>query len=503
MAGSDSPAGREEETVAVIGAGPAGLTAAYVLAKAGVPVRVFESDPERVGGIARTVVYKGFRFDIGGHRFFSRSKDVEELWTELLPHDMLDRRRSSRIFYGGKLFSYPLQAGEALFKLGVLQSALCFASYLKASLLPVRPPRNLEEWVSNQFGRRLYDIFFKTYTEKVWGMRCTEISADWAAQRIKGLSLASAILHALLPARRSRDRSKVIRTLVESFRYPRKGPGMLWEACASRVNAMGSEVLLGQTVVHCAYDAGTQAWTLTHANAAGQRHTTRARHLISSAPMRELAQTLEPALSSEALAAAMRLRYRDFLTVVLILNGKELFQDNWIYIHDPSVLMGRIQNFKSWSPEMVPDPSMSCYGLEYFCFEGDALWSRRDDDLLALGRRELQAMGLAAASDVVDGCVVRQRKAYPVYDQGHAANVEVIRRELERRFPTLHLVGRNGMHKYDNQDHAMMTAMFCARNILAGRRCYDPWNVNQDGEYHKLGERGSGSEISGASRGAP
>ncbi len=498
MQGSDSTTGREGERVAVIGAGPAGLTAAFLLAKAGVPVWVLESDPELVGGIARTVIYKGFRFDIGGHRFFSKSKEVEDLWTELLPHDMLDRPRSSRIFYGGKLFSYPLKAGEALYKLGLLQSALCVLSYLKATLRPVRQPKNFEEWVSNRFGRRLYDIFFKTYTEKVWGMSCTEISADWAAQRIKGLSLASAMQNALLPRRRPRDKTKVIKTLIDSFRYPRKGPGMLWEACAAKVTAMGGHVLLGQTVVHCAFDAGTQTWTLTHANAAGQRHTTQARHLISSAPMRELAHALEPALSSEALAAAARLRYRDFLTVVLILNGKELFEDNWIYIHDPSVLVGRIQNFKSWSSEMVPDPKLGCYGLEYFCFEGDALWTKSDDDLLALGRRELEAIGFASISDVVDGCVVRQRKAYPVYDEGYAENVGVIRRELEQRFPTLHLVGRNGMHKYNNQDHAMMTAMLCAKNILAGRRLYDLWNVNQDGEYHESGERGSQEEYSGA-----
>ena len=463
-------------------------------------MRVLEADPELVGGIARTVVYKGFRFDIGGHRFFSKSREVEDLWTELLPHDMLDRPRSSRIFYGGKLFSYPLKAGEALFKLGILQSTLCVLSYLKAKLFPVRPPRNFEDWVSNQFGRRLYEIFFKSYTEKVWGMSCTEISADWAAQRIKGLSLGSAIWNALVPVRRSRDKRKVIKTLVDSFRYPRKGPGMLWEACARKVTALGGTVLLGETVDHCAYDEGSQTWTLTHANAAGQRHTTRARHLISSAPMRELALFLEPALSSEALAAARRLRYRDFLTVVLMLKGKDLFEDNWIYIHDPSVLMGRIQNFKSWSPDMVPDPNVSCYGLEYFCFEGDALWTKNDEDLLALGRRELEAIGLATSADVVDGCVVRQRKAYPVYDEGYAENVRVIRRELERRFPTLHLVGRNGMHRYNNQDHAMMTAILCAKNILAGRRLYDLWNVNEDGEYHESGERGSRDDDSVARR---
>jgi protoporphyrinogen oxidase len=354
----------------------------------------------------------------------------------------------------------------------------------------VKAPKNFEDWVSNQFGKRLFNIFFKTYTEKVWGMSCKEISADWAAQRIKGLSLASAIVNALVPRRPPKDKSKVIKTLIDSFRYPRKGPGMLWEACAEKVKALGGEVVMGQKVVGCSYDVARKAWEVTHVDAAGQEHTTAAAHVISSAPMRELAHSLAPSLSPDALRAASALKYRDFLTVVLILRDKDLFDDNWIYIHDPSVKMGRIQNFKSWSPEMVPDPQMCCYGLEYFCFEGDGLWSAPDAELVELGKRELQQLGLASAADVVDGCVVRQAKAYPVYDDDYAANVDVVRRELAERFPTLHLVGRNGMHKYNNQDHAMMTAMLCARNIVAGEQLYDLWQVNQDAEYHEAGERG-------------
>jgi protoporphyrinogen oxidase len=478
-------------TVAIIGAGPAGLTAAYLLAKNGVAVTVIEADPELVGGIARTATYKGYHFDIGGHRFFSKSKEVEDLWTELLPNDMLDRPRSSRIYYRGKFFSYPLKAGEALVKLGVLESFLCVLSYLKASVLPVKAPRNFEDWVSNQFGARLFRIFFKTYTEKVWGMSCKEISADWAAQRIKGLSLASAVINALVPARKPKDKSKVIKTLIDTFRYPRKGPGMMWEACATRVRAWGGEVVMGRRVVGCAYDGDTELWTVTHVDEAGCRQTTTARHVISSAPLKELSAALEPRLASETRDAAGRLKYRDFLTVVLILKDRNLFSDNWIYIHDPSVRVGRIQNFKSWSPEMVPDASMCCYGLEYFCFEGDGLWTARDEELIDLGKRELEAVGLASFADVLDGCVVRQPKAYPVYDDGYAEHVDKVRRELQDRFPTLHLVGRNGMHKYNNQDHAMMTAMLCVKNILAGRNVYDLWQVNQDAEYHEAGERGA------------
>ena len=479
------------KTVAITGAGPAGLTSAYLLSKQRVPVTVIEADPELVGGIARTANYKGYHFDIGGHRFFSKSKEVEDLWTELLPNDLLERPRSSRIYYRGKFFSYPLRAAEALLKLGLIESALCVLSYLKARLFPVRQAKSVEDWVSNQFGRRLFGIFFKTYTEKVWGMSCKDISADWAAQRIKGLALGSAIWNALMPKRRPANKSAIIKTLIDSFRYPRKGPGMIWEACARRVREMGGTVRMGEKVVGCRFDAGRREWTVTSIDQSGRQREMQAAHVISSAPLRELALGITPRLEEETLQAARKLRYRDFLTVVLILKDRKVFDDNWIYIHDPSVKVGRIQNFKSWSPEMVPDPSMACYGLEYFCFEGDGLWTMKDAELIALGKRELEQIGLASASDVVDGCIVRQPKAYPVYDDGYAANVDRIRQEIEARFPSLHLVGRNGMHKYNNQDHAMMTAMLCVKNILAGSPVYDLWRVNEDAEYHEGGVRGS------------
>jgi protoporphyrinogen oxidase len=328
-------------------------------------------------------------------------------------------------------------------------------------------------------------------------MSCKEISADWAAQRIKGLSLGAAIRNALLPAREPKQKSAAIKTLIDSFRYPRKGPGMMWEACARRVREMGGAVRMGEKVVGCSFDAGRREWTLVHVDRAGVRNETRAAHLISSAPLRELALGITPRIEEETRAAAARLRYRDFLTVVLILKDRKVFDDNWIYIHDPKVKVGRVQNFKSWSPEMVPDPSMACYGLEYFCFEGDGLWTLGDAELIDLGKREIEQIGLASALDVVDGCVVRQPKAYPVYDDGYAGNVERIRRELEARFPTLHLVGRNGMHKYNNQDHAMMTAMLCVKNILGGGPLYDLWRVNEDAEYHEEGDRAQESGATG------
>jgi protoporphyrinogen oxidase len=482
-------------SVAIIGAGPAGLTAAYLLSKQGVSVTVLEADPEYVGGISRTARYKGFHFDIGGHRFFSKSKQVEDFWTEILPNDMLDRPRSSRIFYRGKFFSYPLKAAEALFRVGIIESALCVLSYARAKALPVKNPKNFQDWVSNQFGKRLFNIFFKTYTEKVWGMKCSEISADWAAQRIKGLSLGSAIWNALIPKRKPKNRENVIKTLIDTFRYPRKGPGMMWEVCAEKLQKLGGRVVMGAKVSQCDFDAASGRWKIQYKKAGvtetGATETIEATDVISSAPIRELSNMLSPVLSAAALQSANSLKYRDFITVMLILKDKNLFSDNWIYIHDPSVQVGRVQNFKSWSPEMVPDPSFCCYGLEYFCFEGDNLWTSTDKRLLELAKSEIEKIGLAKASDVVDGCIVRQPKAYPVYDDDYAKHVDVIRHELQAKFPTLHLVGRNGMHKYNNQDHAMMTAMLTVDNIMQGKTVYDVWQVNQDAEYHEAGNAGS------------
>jgi protoporphyrinogen oxidase len=473
--------------VAIIGAGPAGLTAGYLLAKEEVDVVVLEADPIYVGGISRTTTYKGFHFDIGGHRFFSKSRAVEDLWTEILPDDMLVRPRSSRIFYGGKFFSYPLKPFEALLKLGIFNSILCVLSWLKARLFPVRNPRNFEEWVSNQFGKRLFNTFFKSYTEKVWGMSCKDISADWAAQRIRGLSLGSAIKNALIPQRYNGDRSKVIKTLIHSFRYPRKGPGMMWEACAAKMKALGGRLEMGCRVTRCFYSEASGKWMVEYKDQLGKSQAIEAEHVISSAPMRELICGLSPSVSERTRCSAESLKYRDFLTVMLILKDRRMFDDNWIYIHDPSVKVGRVQNFRSWSPEMVPDPDKVCYGLEYFCFEHDGLWDSSAGDLIELARRELIQIGLAKEGDLIDGCVVRQKKAYPVYDDDYKRHVATIREELDDRYPNLHLVGRNGMHKYNNQDHAMMTAMLCVENILADTKLYDLWHVNSDAEYHEAG----------------
>ncbi|HEV8445549.1 MAG TPA: NAD(P)/FAD-dependent oxidoreductase [Gemmatimonadaceae bacterium] len=473
---------RPHRTTLVIGAGPAGLTTAYLLGKAGHDVVVLEADRDYVGGLSRTVAYKGFRFDIGGHRFFSKSPEVEALWTELLGHEMLERPRLSRIYYNGKFFAYPVRAGNALRNLGPVEAALCALSYLKASLFPVKDPRSFEDWVSNQFGWRLYRMFFKTYTEKVWGMKCSEISADWAAQRIKGLSMATTIRRAIF-RRENGDNS--VRTLIESFRYPRLGPGMMWEACRDAIVAQGggNAVLMGRRVVRCRFDAGEGAWEVTARTDAGAEEVFRASDVVSSAPMREIVESIEPPAPAAAREAARGLRYRDFMAVALIMKERANLPDNWIYVHDPSVRVGRIQIFKSWSPDLVPDPSLCCFGMEYFCFEGDELWSKPDAEVIAAATDELARIGLGRHEDVVDGCVVRARKAYPVYDGDYADRVARIRREIAHSYPGMHFVGRNGMHKYNNQDHAMMTGMLTARNIIAGTTLYDVWAVNEEAEY--------------------
>ncbi len=483
--------------VLIIGAGPAGLTAGYLLAKAGRRVTVLERDPVYVGGISRTVVYKDFHFDIGGHRFFSKSREVVELWNEILPDDFIDRPRLSRIFYGKKYYAYPLKAFEALRNLGLFTSIQCMASYAWARIRPHRDPKTFHQWVRNQFGEKLFSIFFKTYTEKVWGMSCDDISSDWAAQRIKGLSLLGAVKDGLKrslglnhkPSAKLGEQGGV-KSLIESFRYPRKGPGMMWETAAAKMRAMGGEIRMDTALERLSWDKATRLWTVTGRAGDGGLTTITAREVISSAPITELTAALgKPPASA---INAKSLKYRDFITVALITPEEKVkaFPDNWIYIHDPSVQVGRIQNFLSWSPQMAPE-GYACLGMEYFCFDGDGLWTSEDADLIALAKRELSQIGLVRAEDVIDASVVRQPKAYPVYDDAYAANVATVRQELETDYPTLHMVGRNGMHKYNNQDHAMMTAMLTVKNILAGGRVVDVWQVNEDAEYTEAGYSGA------------
>ena len=458
----------------IIGGGPAGLTAAYELTKLGFPPIVVEK-LDTVGGLARTVNYRGFHFDMGGHRFFTKVSEVDKMWHEILQNDFLRRPRLSRIYYKGRFFHYPLRPLNALAGLGLFQSLLVVLSYLRWQLFPYRPEDTFEQWVTNRFGRHLFRIFFKTYTEKVWGIPCSSLKAEWAAQRIRGLSLRTAILGMFVKPKRT------IKSLIEEFHYPRLGPGMMWNAVKAEIERRQGMVLAGSEVVRINRQ-GSRIDSVVVAAEAGLT-TISASDFISSMPVTEFINRLEPPAPPAVVEAAAHLTYRDFLTVCLIVNKPDTFPDNWIYIHSPEVRVGRIQNFRSWSPDMVPVPSKSSLGLEYFCSKGDELWTSSDADLVELGKREVERIGLAHYADLEDGCVVRVPQAYPVYDSSYREHLAVIR-EFVDQLENFQTIGRNGLHRYNNQDHAMLTGMLAVRNSVRGER-HDLWRVNTDQEYQE------------------
>jgi protoporphyrinogen oxidase len=477
--------------VVIIGAGPAGLTAAYQLTKLRITPTVLEAD-DVVGGISRTVERDGWRFDIGGHRFFTKVGRVEELWHEILPdEDFLLRPRMSRIYYEGKFFDYPLRAMNALRNLGLLEAIRCVLSYVWVRVHPPKDRSTFEGWTAARFGWRLYRIFFKTYTEKVWGVPATEIQADWAAQRIKNLSLFKAIYFSVFPKKNTGD----ITSLIEEFQYPRLGPGMMWERCTELVEKEGGTVELGARVTKIRHEDG-RAVTVTYVDDAGASQELPADHVISSMPFPHLLAAMDPPIDDKTRAAAKEIHFRDYLTVALVVPEESGFPDNWIYVHAPEVRLGRIQNYGSWSPQMVK-PGLTCLGLEYFVFEGDDLWAMSDDDLIELGKQELDTLGLVKPDDVRAGYVVRMPRAYPTYDAGYQANVDVMRDWLREHAPNVHPVGRNGMHKYNNQDHSMYTAMLTVENITEGTH-HDIWAVNVEDEYHEelanVGGRATGRD---------
>jgi protoporphyrinogen oxidase len=511
----------------VIGAGPGGLAAAWELSGLGLDAVVLEQDAV-VGGIARTVTYQGYRFDIGGHRFFSKVSRVREMWDELLGEDFLERDRMSRIYYGGRFFHYPLRPASALLGLGPVEASRVLLSYAAAQLAPIRDERTFEHWVVNRFGRRLYEIFFKTYTEKVWGMPCSEIGAEWASQRIKNLDLKAAIKSALLGSRTVDG--EVITTLIDRFHYPRLGPGMMWERCRDRLAERGIPTHTGARVTRVRHDGrrvravtvregigGDPTGRSSDDNGAGGTHCglevereIAADHVIASMPLSALARVLDPAPPAAVLDAASSLRYRDFLTVGLIVERADVFPDTWLYVHAPEVKLGRIQNFKNWSPEMVPDPRRTSLGLEYFVQRGDELWCMDDAALVELGTLECETLGLLRRDEVVGGTVIRMPRAYPVYDDAYRTALPLLR-DYMLRFENLHVVGRNGQHRYNNQDHSMLAGMLAARNVAG--ESHDVWAVNVESDYHEEirrplapeEERGAGARsgaVAGAGTGA-
>jgi protoporphyrinogen oxidase len=479
--------------VVIIGAGPAGLTAAYELTKRGETSTVIEADTV-VGGISRSAERDGWRFDIGGHRFFTKVRDVERVWHEILPpEDFLLRPRMSRIYYNGKFFDYPLRAMNALRGLGLVEAVRCVLSYVWARIHPPKDLDSFEGWTVSRFGWRLYRTFFKTYTEKVWGVPATEIKADWAAQRIKNLSLLNAVVNAILPKRNQKD----ITSLIEEFEYPKYGPGMMWERCRDIVEARGTKIIMSSRVVKVHHENGRAVAVTAETDGVPTRYA--CTEVVSSMPIGGLLKAMDPPVPEHVQAAADGLSYRDFLTIALVVPEEAGFPDNWIYVHSPDVHLGRIQNFGSWSPYLVKE-GRTCLGLEYFVFEGDRLWVMPDDELVALGTRELQTIGLSKPGQVEAGYVVRMPKAYPMYDDTYASNVEVLRAWLAGNAPNVWPVGRNGMHKYNTQDHSMYTAMLTVENILGAD--HNIWSVNVESEYHEQ-KAAEGPEDAGTGRDAP
>jgi protoporphyrinogen oxidase len=464
---TESPA-----SIVIIGAGPAGLTAAYECAKNNLPAILFEKSGQ-VGGIARTESYRGFRFDIGGHRFFTRYEEIQRLWEEVLGNDFIKVPRTSRIYYKKRFYKYPLAFSNAIANLGVLEGIFILLSYARAKLFPYDREDNLEQWLTNRFGRRLYRTFFKTYTEKVWGMQCNRIQADWAAQRIKGLSLRSVLYDALMQG--SQNGAK---TLIREFHYPVFGPGMMWQSMQKRIEQLGGKVIMNSQAIRL-HTAADRIHKIV-LKEGGKEISLSAGSVVSSVPLDELISLFIPSPPESVIRAAGRLRHRDFILVGLILNESKLFPDNWIYIHGSEVKVGRIQNFKNWSAAMVPDAGKTSLGMEYFCSEGDEIWEMRDEELIHLAKQELQTLGLASSSSVEDGMVFRQPKAYPVYDREYRENIQAVRGFLDT-IGNLQTIGRNGLHRYNNQDHSMLTATMAIENILG--KNHDIWAANIEPSY--------------------
>jgi protoporphyrinogen oxidase len=470
--------------ILIIGAGPAGLSSGYILSQnKNLRIKIIEDNKKYVGGISRTEKFKGYRFDIGGHRFFSKSKEINDLWDKILPNDLLERKRKSRIFFKNKFYNYPLDAVEVILNLGMIESLFCFCSYIKSKISPVKNPKSFHDYIYNNFGERLYKNFFKTYTEKVWGISCDDISADWAAQRIKNLDLYKLILSTIRSFffRKSvSNKQKIIKTLIDKFKYPTHGPGMMWEKTAEILKKNNIEIDLGVKSTQYYFNKKLNLWK-TKCVKDENIFEIESKIIISSAPLREVALNIFPELNSRL--EANKLKYRDYIIVALLLKNKPVFDDNWIYIHEPSVNVGRIQNFSAWSENMTPEPNMGCIGMEFFCNENDKFWNMKDNDLGQLAINEIKKLNLIKSEQITDYYIIRQKKAYPVYDETYKVAVKKISDEIETLSKSFFLVGRNGMHKYNNQDHAMMTGILTAKNILAGKKLYNVWGVNEDAEY--------------------
>lgn len=463
-----------KKTVLIIGAGPAGLSAGLELAKNGYKPIILDRE-NQIGGISKTIFKNGNRFDVGGHRFFTKSEEVDKLWRDTLGKDFRSTARLSRIYYQKKFFLYPIELKDTLRKAGFATSVACLCSFVRYRLFPIKNEKSFADWTTNRFGKKLFLMFFKSYTEKVWGISTDELSADWAAQRIKGLSLWEAVKNSLF-------KPKVkVKSLIEKFDYPKYGPGMMYEQMAANIKKMGGEIIFGVTINELDHENG-HITAVRGTDGSGKKVTYCADSYLSTMPLPDTARFLSPSIKSLA-GVEKKLTFRDFLTVNLVVNVKNIFPDTWIYVHDPAVTVGRVQNFKNWSKDMAKNPQITPIGCEYFCNQSDALWNTPDKDLIELAGEEMEKMGLIKKADVIEGNVYRMRDAYPIYLGDYQKEIVKIRREIEK-FDNLHVAGRGGMFRYNNMDHSILSGLYSARNIMGAN--LNVWEINADEEYHEI-----------------
>lgn len=460
------------KTVVILGAGPAALSAGLELNKKGFKTILIERE-DKIGGISKTILYKGHRFDVGGHRFFTKSKEVNKLWHDTLGKDFVPTPRLSRIYYNRKFFMYPVEVKDTLLKAGIWTSIICVASYFKYKFFPIKPEKSFEDWVTNRFGQKLFKMFFQSYTEKVWGISTKKLSAEWATQRIKNLSMWETIKNAIF-----KPKEKVT-SLIDEFYYPKYGPGMMYEKMAETLKKDGTEIMLSADVISLKKKGNRIEEVIIESK--GSKKSIKGDYFVSTIPLSDTIKFITPEIKKLE-NIQKDLRFRDFLSVNLILKKPDLFPDTWIYVHDPAVKMGRVQNYKNWSRFMTADKDHTPIGCEYFCNQGDALWKTDDKKLIALASFELEKIGLAKKEDIVDGLVYRMRDAYPVY-MGKYKEAICEAKSVIDSIENLEVAGRGGMFRYNNMDHSILAGLFAARKI-AGEKC-DPWDVNEEKDYHE------------------
>lgn len=476
------PNNSKSRSVIILGAGPAGLFSAYELVTKKYKITILEMDPKYVGGISRTVKYKNYRFDIGGHRFFSKNQFIMDWWSKMLGEDFMKRPRLSRWYYEGKFFNYPIKPSEMLRVFGLYKAIRIVTSYFRYKFFPIKPEKNLSDWCINNFGNFLAQPFFIKYNLKLWGIDPKYISKDFTQQRIKGLSFTATLRDVLM--KKINKNKTVSKSLISTFNYPKYGPGQMWEKVANSIVKLGGKIELNRRVTNIEHSRN--GFVISTVDSAGKIYKYRSDYVLSSIPLKQLVQILEPAPEEAVLEAAENLKFRDFITVALVVNRRDLPKDNWIYTHDKGIKAIRIQLFHNWSPYMVPSDDLACIGFEYVTSVDEELWGMNDNELISLAKKELTQLSLQKKITIHDSKVVKMKNVYPRYDLGYDKQVETIKSYLKETFPNNELqpMGRGGLHRYNNSDHSMMTAFLAVENIVKNTN-HDQWKVNSDAEYHE------------------